>query len=133
MRRVANAASAVAFLALARVALHVATLPSCLPMNNASSDGGAETGTSTETADGQCTKIETAFCNRMVACAIAVASLSQCVADGKVNCCADKCSATSSTSDQSVAACVDAVTNLDCNSVATGVTPPACAGIPKVQ
>jgi hypothetical protein len=122
-----------AILAGAGIALRVALLPSCAPLNNAGTDGGTEASTSGQTADGQCTRIETAFCNRMVACAIAVASISQCVADGKVNCCADKCSAASSTSDQSVAACVDAVTNLDCNSVATGVTPTACAGIPKTQ
>jgi hypothetical protein len=95
--------------------------------------GTTEASVSTATAGSQCTKIETAFCQRAIDCLATSQSLSQCVADGNVKCCADKCNNGSTTSDQSLSACVDAVSALDCNSVATGVSPQACTGIPATQ
>jgi len=103
--------------------------------SSSATDGGATTEASTShaTAGSQCTRIETAFCQRAIDCLATSETLSQCVADGNTKCCADKCGAASSTSDQSLSACVDAVSALDCNSIATGVTPQACSGIPKTQ
>jgi hypothetical protein len=128
-----TACAGLAIAGLARISLGIAALPSCSALNNAGTDGGADAAASTATAGDQCTKIETAFCMRSQACAIPIVSLSQCVADGNVTCCGSKCSAASSTTEQSVSVCVEAVTNLDCNSLATGATPQACAGIPKTN
>src|SRR5258705_9406826 len=96
-----------------------------------SSSDASTTEAGSSTAGGQCTRIETAFCQRAIDCLATSQSLSQCIADGNAKCCSDKCGSTSTASDDSVASCVAAVHALDCNSVATGVTPPACAGIPK--
>ena len=102
--------------------------------SSSSADSGTtEASTSTATAGTQCTKIETAFCQRAIDCLATSETLSQCIADGNAKCCADKCGNASSTSDQSLAACVDAVSALDCNSIATGVSPQACMGIPATQ
>jgi hypothetical protein len=105
----------------------------CNAFQTANSDGGADASASTTTAQTQCTAIWTAFCMREPACAIAVPSISQCVADGVVMCCGSKCASISSTSESDLTACTDAITTLDCNSVATMTAPAACAGIPKTN
>jgi len=97
-----------------------------------SSDGGADAG-STSSLGGQCTRIETAYCQRAMDCLVYSGTLTQCVNDAELKCCADKCGNPSPTSDGDVATCVQAIGQLDCNSVATGASPAVCANVPKVQ
>ena len=120
-----------AALAFAGVALRLLSVTSCSALNNTGSDGGADA--STQTAGGQCTCIETAYCQREIDCLAYAGTLSQCVTDRNLTCCSDKCASTSSAKEQAVAVCVATIGQLDCNSVAQSVTPQACAGIPKVQ
>ncbi len=119
-------------LAIAGLALRVLGMDSCFPSNNTGTDGGGADA-STQTAGGQCTRIETAYCQRKIDCLATVQTLSQCVSDANLTCCSDKCASTSSASEQAVAVCVATIGQLDCNSVAQSVTPQACAGIPKTQ
>ncbi len=120
-----------AALAFAGVALRLLSLVSCSAMNTTGADGGADA--STQTAGGQCTRIETAYCQRRIDCLAYAGTLSQCVNDANLTCCADKCASTSSATEQAVSVCVATIAQLDCNSVATSVTPQACVGIPKVK
>ena len=104
----------------------------CSALNNTGTDGGG-VDASTQTAGGQCTRIETAYCQRSIDCLAYAGTLSQCVTDRNLTCCADKCGSTSSATEQAVAVCVATIQQLDCNSVAQSVTPQGCAGIPKTQ
>jgi len=97
----------------------------------AASDAPAATGT----VQDQCTKIMTAYCQRESDCLDPdfPGSISQCITDRVATCCvgSTQCNSAAQTPDTYITACVNDIASLDCNSVATDVSPTSCLGLPK--
>lgn len=105
-----------------------------LTPNNGSDAGVHEAAASTGTIGGQCTRIESAYCQHAINdCLAPVGSLSQCVADGQIKCCSDKCGNPAKSPDTAVDTCVAAIAQESCNDIVNGGTPASCAGVPKLQ
>ena len=95
---------------------------------------GTTSGASTSmTVLDQCTSIYTELCTQgMQRCGI-LESLSDCLANDVPSCCTGSvCSESSLSSSSAVDACKAALDAEDCNSVANGVAPSACQGVPQL-
>ena len=118
----------------AAAALALALVTACTITPNTGNDAGvAEAAAPTGTIGGQCTKIETAYCQRAIDCLATVETLSQCVADGQLKCCADKCGNPAKSPDTAVDTCAGAIAQDNCNDIVQGGTPAGCVGVPQLQ
>ena len=113
-------------------ALAAIALVACTITPNTGADAGVvDSGHPAGTIGGQCTRIDTAYCQRALDCLATSQSLSQCVADAQIKCCSDKCGNAAVSLDTAIDGCVAAVNQESCNDIVQGGTPSGCAGVPK--
>ena len=98
------------FAAAAIAAITVALVACTITPNTGTDAGVADAAQPTGTIGGQCTRIDTAYCQRALDCLATSQSLSQCVADAQIKCCSDKCGNPAKSADTAIDACVAAVT-----------------------
>lgn len=118
--------------AVAAIGAITIALVACTLTPNAGTDAGVvDAAHPTGTIGGQCTRIDTAYCQRAIDCLATSQSLSQCVADAQIKCCADKCGNPAVSLETAIDGCVAAVNQESCNDIVQGGTPGGCVGVPK--
>jgi hypothetical protein len=121
------------FAVAAAAVIMIAAVACTITPNTGADAGVVDAGHPTGTIGGQCTRIETAYCQRALDCLATSQSLSQCVADGQIKCCADKCNNPALSPDVAIDACVAAIPQESCNDVVQGGSPSACGPVPKLK